>query len=88
MITLEQLTEIFYKHDPAYLVNMGVPKDEYESEAKRVLLALGNCKNAEDAGDLIYDVFDYMFGVEDVHYGFKREVFDAVGNEVWELINE
>ena len=37
MLLEDQLTELFYRHDPVGLAELGAPEDEYWPEAKALL---------------------------------------------------
>ena len=48
--------------DPEGLIEMGLPENEYEPEAKRICDRIATVSSPEDVIDLLQAVFTWMFG--------------------------
>jgi 3',5'-cyclic AMP phosphodiesterase CpdA len=90
-----QVAEILYRNDPAYLAICGVPTDEYAGEAGRILPQLKNAKSVLEARKIIYNVFDRSFNygwsgtdlskivrVADDQAGVETD-YQLIAEEVW-----
>jgi hypothetical protein len=90
-----QVAEILYRHDPAHLAACGVPPDEYEGEASKILPQLKNARSVLEARKIIYDVFDHSFNygcsgkdlskivrISDDEAGVETD-YQIIAEEVW-----
>jgi hypothetical protein len=60
---LTDMTALLFRHDPIKLAGCGVPKDEYELEARKILHRLDSMKNpsVEEIRAMVYEIFLYYF---------------------------
>jgi hypothetical protein len=61
---VQLLKKIINKSDPIGLLDMGTPKDEYESEIRQIAAGLDKCNNENDVTELVYGIFVKMFDEE------------------------
>lgn len=61
---INKISQILYKIDPQGLVSMGVPRDEYDSEAKCIYEKISSRSNVSitDLTEIVYQVFKKQFG--------------------------
>ena len=57
-----ELTEIFYRHDPVGLAELGAPEDEYLPEVEGLLPRLREAISHEQLRQIIHSVFLQKFG--------------------------
>lgn len=58
------LTELLYRHDPMYLKNESLPRDEYEGEARLLLRKLAEISHTPTVLEIrkhLFEVFDQQF---------------------------
>lgn len=64
------MVELLYRHDPIYLVHTGIPKDEYDNEARTILKSLESFDGTPTFGNVLQIVYDTF-----------REAFNAHEND-------
>jgi hypothetical protein len=60
-ILFAELTQILNKNDPAGLIRLDFPEDEYSCEVTDILAGLRKCKSLEDTCNLVATVFNDAF---------------------------
>jgi len=78
--------EIINKHDPADLIVIGAPEDEYDPEVKTIVYQLKNDQTIDQIQDLVYQEFIRWFN-EKAIYG-ERESYLKMSIEIHELLGE
>lgn len=79
----DPLTEILCEHDPAGLVAVGAPKDEYSVEVDAFLPLLPEIQSPILLSQVLYEVFVHMF---DEHMmRSRRAVFDPLAADIWKV---
>jgi hypothetical protein len=77
-----EVSKVVRRHDPLGLVEMGAPEDEYDNEAAAILMVLGKCTCAQEALDLIHEVFVRWF---DTDLAGPKKRYAPLAREIWEL---
>lgn len=77
----DQLTEIFYRHDPVGLAEVGAPEDEYLPKAKEILPPLKEATSQEQLRSIIHSVFLRVFGAEET--SGPESAYEALAQEIW-----
>jgi hypothetical protein len=80
-----KLTALLLRHDPVKLVCMGVPADEYEPEARRILERAKPKATSADLAVLAREVFVEMFDEDLIH--IDQAAFGKLGEEIAALLN-
>jgi hypothetical protein len=73
-----EVQDILYKWDPCHLAALGLPTDEYEPEARKILLRLRETPSVGAAVALTAEVFHQMFGDDT-----KCVHLDDAAREIW-----
>lgn len=83
------VSSILYHHDPAGLAKLGVPEDEYDSEAYFILEEMSDKRQTKSSSKLIYDVFEHSFSkvhileFDDICYQhIAKRIDEIIKNEV------
>lgn len=83
------VSAILYHYDPAGLAKLGVPEDEYDSEAYLILELVQNHSGFSRLVKLIYDVFEHSFSKEhtleihDTCYEYiAKQIDEIIKNEM------
>lgn len=78
------LTEVMYRHDPAFLAKMGVPRDEYENEARLVLAHALDYppENVEQLANDIKEIFQRQFNTNTAITTDDISVYMGIANEL------
>lgn len=82
---LELLKAVFRAHDPAGLLKMGAPADEYDSYAGKLDETLDLFHDCELPGRVKYAVFvvlNWMFRAMGIGHTITLERLDAMAHEV------
>jgi hypothetical protein len=77
----DQLTELFYRHDPVGLAELGAPEDEYWPEARALLPILNGATSQEHLTQIVHSVFLKQFEVEETCG--PESAYDAIAHEIW-----
>ena len=77
----DQLTELFYRHDPVGLAELGAPEDEYWPEAKALLPLLNGVISQKHLRQIVHSVFLKMFEAEETCG--PESAYDAIAREIW-----
>ncbi len=78
-----ELTKLVNKHDPAGLLKIGAPKDEYEMEIGEIGQKLSSCKSVDELTQFVHDKF-FPINVEDgVNPNWDK--LRALANDLWEF---
>jgi len=80
-----KLTALLLRHDPVGLVKMGVPKDEYEPESRRILERAQPNATAANLAALAREVFVEMFDADLIE--IDQEAFGKLGEDIAALLN-
>ena len=57
-----EVSEVLRKHDPIRLFGFeGMPEDEYDGEAKKIIARRGECTTPEKTADVAHEVFVRSF---------------------------
>lgn len=78
--------EIINKYDPARLIVIGAPEDEYDPEVKTIVYQLKNDQTIDQIQDLVYQEFIRWFNEKTI-YG-ERESYLKMAIEIHELLGE
>jgi len=68
------------QHDPVDLMSAGAAVNEYEPEAKTILLRLPEANSERALRHIIHEEFSYWFGAE--HVGAESK-YERVAEEIW-----
>lgn len=65
--TLQWLTQFIYEKDPIELVPCGMPHDEYDIEARKILkeLAIRGTTSLDEIVGIVHQIFVKQFGTEE-----------------------
>lgn len=78
--------EIINKHDPARLIVIGAPEDEYDPEVKTIVYQLKNDQTIDQIQDMVYQEFIRWFN-EKAIYG-ERESYLKIAIEIHQLLGK
>jgi hypothetical protein len=57
----DKIEQILAKHDPVKLIKIGVPQDEYSSEAQMICDRIDQFFSVEKIQDIVYEAFIHQF---------------------------
>jgi hypothetical protein len=77
-----ELREMINRHDPLRLLENGAPDDEYDPQAKTIIVQLNTPLTKEGINDLVYREFLRWFGDHSVTG--SREAYRALAAEIHE----
>jgi len=77
----DQLAELFYRHDPVGLAELGAPEDEYWPEVEGLLSRLGEATSREHLRQIIHSVFLQKFAAEETCG--PESAYEAISLEIW-----
>ncbi len=81
-MNIQNLREIINKCDPAGLISMGAPADEYDFQIKTLIDHAGSCQSVAELAHLIYREFELSF-MELTHE--EHEKYKQAAAELWIL---
>jgi len=83
--TFLSVREIINKHDPARLIVIGAPEDEYDPEVKTIVYQLNIEQSVDQIQDLVYQEFIRWFN-EKAIYG-ERESYAKIAEEIFDVLH-
>jgi len=81
-----ELRTIINRHDPIGLLDLGAPEDEYEPEAKTIIVQLDQSMTEKQIHNLIYREFLRWF--EDESTAGPKEAYKELATEVHEWMKK
>lgn len=81
MALIDELTELFFRHDPVGLAEIGAPEDEYWPEAKDLLSRLREAKSPEHLKRIIHLIFLEKFEAEETCG--PESAYEQIAQEIW-----
>jgi hypothetical protein len=77
----DELAEIFYRHDPVGLAELGAPEDEYLPEVEDLLPRLREAISEEQLRQIVHCVFLQKFEAEETCG--PESAYKAISLEIW-----
>jgi hypothetical protein len=77
----EELEELFFRHDPVGLAEIGAPKDEYSPEAESLLPRLREATSQEHLRRIVHSVFLQKFEAEETCG--PESAYESISQEIW-----
>jgi len=77
----DELTELFYRHDPVGLAEIGAPADEYAPEVEGLLLRLNEATSQENLRRIVHSVFLQKFEAEETCG--PESAYEQISQEIW-----
>jgi hypothetical protein len=77
---LRLVREVLNRYDPAGLIGIGCPEDEYDPEMAGVFRAIRDARDAADLGERVARVFRGMLGG-----ALVSDRWPEIGAELWRL---
>ena len=77
----DDLTELFYRHDPVGLAEIGAPENEYWPEAEDLIPRLNDATSPAHLRKIIHSVFLRKFESEETCG--PESAYDAISHEIW-----
>jgi hypothetical protein len=77
----DELTELFYRHDPVGLAEIGVPQDEYVPEVADLLPRLNQATSEEDLQKIVHSIFLRKFEAEETCG--PESAYEEIAREIW-----
>lgn len=81
MTLRDALIELFYRHDPVGLAELGAPKDEYLPEVEGLLPRLSEASSQEHLRRIVHSVFLQKFEAEETCG--PESAYEAISQEIW-----
>lgn len=76
------VTELLALYDPLGLIALGAPSDEYDPEAKTIMVQLDDAESVEDLHNIIYTEFVRWF---DKSIAGEKEKYHPIAIEIFRL---
>ena len=77
----DELAELFYRHDPVGLAELGAPDDEYLPEVEGLLPRLSEATSQEHLRQIVHSVFLQKFEAEETCG--PESAYEAISQEIW-----
>jgi len=77
----DELAELFYRHDPVGLAELGAPEDEYLPEVEGLLPRLREASSQEHLRQIVHSVFLQKFEAEETCG--PESAYEAISHEIW-----
>lgn len=77
----EELEELFFRHDPLGLAEIGAPKDAYWPEAESLVARLREASSQEHLRRIVHSVFLQKFEAEETCG--PESAYEAISQEIW-----
>ena len=81
MSSVDALTELFFRHDPVGLAEIGAPEDEYWPEAEALIGRLREATSPEHLRQIVHTVFLEAF--EDEQTCGPESAYEKIAQEIW-----
>jgi hypothetical protein len=82
-IDLKAVSQILIEIDPIGLIGSGAPKDEYEPEAKSIMLRIDAQNSLEEINNIVYEEFIKWF---DKDIAGEREKYIGAAVKIWDML--
>ena len=83
----EEITEILYYYDLLGLAALYAPKDEYEVEARAIIVRLHSVTDMRSLRWMVYDVFLFYFSEDSIPPSSDKS-YRYIAEELWEVWQE
>jgi hypothetical protein len=77
----DELSDLFFRHDPVGLAEIGAPQDEYWPEAQDLLTRLREATSQEHLRRIVHSIFLQKFGAEETCG--PESAYEQISQEIW-----
>jgi hypothetical protein len=77
----DELTELFFRHDPVGLAEIGAPEDEYCPEVEGLLPRLREATSQEHLRRIVHSIFLQKFEAEETCG--PESAYEQISQEIW-----